>query len=124
MGGRPSGKDSSQARAAISHGCGGREEEKVGGGAARGAGGLGGVAGVAVAVAGDALCRRVRRDPLAAQREIHHGDFFGRGGKQCGGGSGRAHDGYDDRTAPDGTNDAVLSPPSADIGSSFCRACT
>jgi hypothetical protein len=33
VGGRPSGKDSSQARALISHGCGGRVEEEAGGAA-------------------------------------------------------------------------------------------
>jgi hypothetical protein len=48
VGGRPSGKDSSHARAEISHGCGGRVEEEEGGAAGvNGCGGVGfgGVAG-------------------------------------------------------------------------------
>jgi hypothetical protein len=47
VGGRPSGKDSSQARAEISHGCGGRVEEEGGAAGVNGCGGVGfgGVAG-------------------------------------------------------------------------------
>jgi len=59
VGGRPSGKDSSQARAAISHGCGGRVEEEEGGAAGVcgcGGVGFGGVAGAVPPGPGPGVC--------------------------------------------------------------------